>query len=141
MTTPARSTSEIKLRWIPNNVNNEQGVHLRNRKSEGSPIPISTTVHFRNQNLIKTQTTNHKITKRGPPQKPESDGPRQPHPNVHLVHLRNKTSDGSEQDMNQTQVFFPGSDYTSYKTIGGKSQILTARILRRRKSRRRNGKP
>jgi hypothetical protein len=30
-------------------------------------------------------------------------------------------------------VFFPGSDYISYKAIGGKSQILTARILRRLK--------
>ncbi len=57
---------------------------------------------------------------------------------LHMVHLRNKDL----MDQKKTkQVFFPGSDYTTYKAIGGKSQILTARILRRLKSRRRIGKP
>ncbi len=49
-------------------------------------------------------------------------------PHVHLVHIRNIRGCfsnkrlrhpthiwGPEQDMNQTQVFFPGSDYTSYQ--------------------------
>jgi hypothetical protein len=55
------------------------------------------------------QHTNHRITK-DPFQKQTSDGPKL-NPNVHLVHLRNKMSDGSETDINQTQVFFPGSDF------------------------------
>ena len=49
-------------------------------------------------------------------------------PHVHLVHIRNircwfsnkqltasNTHLRTKQDMNQTQVFFPGSDYTSYQ--------------------------
>jgi hypothetical protein len=84
-------------------------IHISNHNHK-----ITNELHLRNQNLIELNLNN---------------------PKVNLVHIRNKTFDGSEQDMNQTQVFFPGYDYTSYKEIGGKSQILTARILRRRKSR------
>ena len=136
---------------------------------EGSDDDTS-KIHLRNKILMDHKQcqprtrdplqTPNSISNHGPLQKPKSDeNPNHNqritnkvhlrhkrlmdlnNPHVHLVHIRNKTSDGSEQDMNQTQVFFPGSDYTSYKEIGGKSQILTARILRRLKSRRRIGKP
>jgi hypothetical protein len=83
-------------------------VHFRNQKSEENPNHnhrITNKLHLRNQNLMELNLNNL---------------------HVHLVHIRNKTSDVSEQDMNQTQVFFPGSDY---------------RILRRQKSRRRIGTP
>ncbi len=112
-TTPARSTPETKLWRIPNNVNKEQRVHFRNQsmldthistlgplqkpKSDENPNHnhrTTTELHLRNQNLMELNLNN---------------------PHVHLVHIRNTTSDGSEQDMNQTQVFFPGSDYTSYQ--------------------------
>ncbi len=69
-TTPARSTSEIKLWWIPNNVNKEQEVHFRNHKTDGSPNPIS----------------NH-----GPLQKPKSDENPNHKPKDHKeLHLRNQ---------------------------------------------------
>jgi hypothetical protein len=101
----------------------------------------------------KSKTTNHGIEK-GPFQKPKFDGssnkndPPQKQtsdasksiPMSQLAHFKNKLMD-QKHDITQTQVFFPGSDYTSYKVIGGKSQILTARILSRQKSRRRIGKP
>ncbi len=120
---------------------NTSGIHFRNHKSDGSQ---------------PNNQTNHKLwDQKGPFQQPKSDGssiktnePTQKHtsdrsksiPMSQLVHFRNKLMDQTH-DITQTQVFFPGSDYTSYKAIGGKSQILTARILRRRKSRRRIGKP
>jgi hypothetical protein len=113
---------------------------LQKPKSDGSPIPFSNHGPLQKPKSDETQTTNHRITKE-----------------VHLktqilMDLNNHilmsrwstsetTTDGSKQNINQTQVFFPGYDYTSYKAIGGKSHILTARILRRRNSRRRIGKP
>ncbi len=96
--TNKRSTSETKIWWISTKKSTSE------TKTDESPNSIS----------------NH-----DPLQQPKADGSQQTHPNVRLIHLRNKASDGSTQDMNQTQVFFPGSDYTSYKAIGGKSQILT----------------
>ncbi len=86
------------------------------------PNPNQTTnhginrVHFRKQNLMDLNQNT---------------------PMSQLAHFR-KEIWWTKHMTHTTQVFFPGSDYTSYKAIGGKTQILTARILRRQKSRRRN---
>ncbi len=93
--------------WIPTS---QTMVYFRNQKSDENPNHKTKDLkelHLSNQNLMELNLNN---------------------PNVHLVHIRNirccfsnkrlTASNNiwwSEQDMNQTQVFFPGSDYTSYQ--------------------------
>ncbi len=109
------------------------------------PTKQQTGTHFRNQRLMDPQHPNSKanpktIRSQDPIQKPKSDGTSIFNQSQCHNWSTSETIDGPNA-WHKTQVFFPGSDYTSYKSIGGKSQILTARILRRRKSRRRIGKP
>jgi hypothetical protein len=95
-TTQSRSTSETKLRWIPNDVNKEQEIQIRNHKSGGYPHlkPWSTS---ETKNLMKTQTTKQRITKELHLSNQNLMELNLNNPNVHLVHTRNKTSDGSEK--------------------------------------------
>ena len=83
-------------------------------------------IHFRNQNIW--WILNHT--------QPQTMG-------TQMHHLRKIwwVITNPKRSTSKTQVFFPGFDYTSYKNNRRQSQILTARILRRRKSRRRIGKP
>jgi hypothetical protein len=89
------------------------------------------------------QTTNHETTEVHFRNQKSDGSTIKLNPNVTIgpPHKKKKNPMDQTYDTIQTQVFFPGSDYLSYKAIGGKSQILTARILRRQKSRRRIGKP
>ena len=102
---------------------------LQKPKSDGSP------------NQTKPKPNHKPWDQIGPIQKPKSDGLTSKYPNVASGPFQKRNLMHQTHDINQTQVFFPGSDYTSYKAIGGKSHILTARILCRQKSRRRIGKP
>ncbi len=67
------------------------------------------------KSLIDPQTQNQK----GPFQKPKSDGS-QTNPNVH--NWSTSKSDRPNTWHTTTQVFFPGSDFSSYKTIGCKAK-------------------
>ena len=96
---------------------NKQKIHLRH-----SLMDLNTS---------QRDKTNHGITN-DLHQKQKSDWSKF-NPIVTSGPQQKQKSDGSETWQIQTQVFFPGSDYISYKAIGGESQILTARILRRLK--------
>jgi hypothetical protein len=137
-TTPARSTSVTKLWRIPNNVNKEQRVNFRNQTL--LPPTSQTMVHFRNQQSEENPNHNHRITTE--------------------LHLRNQNL--TELNLDKPHVIWSTSETQHLRIrtrhepntgvlpwirlhilsgIGGKSQILTARILRRWKSRRRMCKP
>ena len=141
-----RSTSATNLWRIPNNVNKEQ------------------RVHFRNQTLSHTHISNH-----GPSQIPQNWAKYHNHMTTTELHLRNQPL--TELNLNTPHVHLvsdaasvtngwqhPTTSEHQNKTwtkhrcssldpithpIRNRRlrQILTARILRRRKSRRRNGKP
>ncbi len=101
------STSETKLCRTPTS---QPMVHLRYHKTEKrKPQPQATTeLHLRNQNLTELNL-NLTTCPFGPHQK-KSDAVSETNSWQHPTHIW-----GPEQDMNQTQVFFPGSDYTSYQ--------------------------
>ncbi len=58
-TIPARSTAETHFRRIPNNVNKEQEIHLRNLMDLNKPWSISDTTKLREKPNHKTTTELH----------------------------------------------------------------------------------
>jgi aspartyl/asparaginyl beta-hydroxylase (cupin superfamily) len=61
-TTPARSTAETILRRIPNNVNKEQQIHLRNLMDLNKQWSISDTTKLRekpNHKSLQSSTSPH----------------------------------------------------------------------------------
>ena len=142
-TTPARSTAETILRRIPNNVNKEQQIHLRNLMDLNKQWSISDTTKLR-------EKPNHKSL----PSYTSKIWQSSTSPHVHLgPHQRHQTlpqqqtADSIEhtsEDQNKTWTKHRCSslDPITHPIRNRRlRQILTARILRRRKSRRRNGKP
>ncbi len=145
--TPAKIHLSNKLWRIPNNVNKEQETHLRNQNQMdlNKPWSISDTTKLRR----KTQPQDHY---RAPPQKPKSAKTQQNHMSIWPT---SETSDADSETngwQRLTHIWGPDKTWTKHRCSSldpithpirnrRLRQILTARILRRQKSRRRNGKP
>ena len=143
-TTPARSTAETTLRRIPNNVNKEQQIHLRNLMDLNKQWSISDTTKLR-------QKPNHKPL---PSHTSEIKSDRaQPHYMSIWVHIRDTRRCFSNKRLTASNTHLKTiKTWTKHRCSSldpithpirnrRLRQILTARILRRQKSRRRNGKP
>ena len=142
-TTPARSTAETILRRIPNNVNKEQQIHLRNLMDLNKQWSISDTTKLR-------EKPNHKSL---PSYTSKKSDKAQPHHMSIWVHIRdtrrclsNKRLTASNTHLKTIKTWTKhrcsSLDPITHPIRNRRlRQILTARILRRQKSRRRNGKP
>jgi len=61
-TTPARSTADTNLRRIPNNVNKEQQIHLRNLMDLNKPWSISDTTKLREKTINHYKAQPHHMS-------------------------------------------------------------------------------